>query len=95
MTVPDGYNLPPGLAPSGLPGNSRREIAVERAMEEALDMGMDVCDTLETVVEVVGAAFEDSAEDAQLTIKKAQRTLEMVQAKLDDTLDILGRVCQE
>lgn len=93
MTCYDSDNLPPGLAPSGIPGNSPKEIAVERAMEAVYEMTQGVVDELWGVSKVLDA-FEGGAEDIQTAIKAASDLLEGIQTKLDNARHILGRVLE-
>ncbi len=94
MPCSDEWNLPPGLAPSGIPGNSRKEVAVERAMEKAGDAVFDLAANLRRVALALDDAFDDGPEDAQHNIRKVQYKLEEITAKLDDTLNTLGRVLE-
>ena len=93
-TCLDGWNLPPGLAPSGIPGNSRKEIAVERAMEKAEELVDGFLDDLYGVKWTLHDAFDDGAEEAQLVLLAVSNTLESIQVKLDDARNILGRVLE-
>ena len=94
MTCSDEWNLPPGLAPSGIPGNSRKEVAVGRAMEKAEELVDGFLDDLYGVKWTLRDAFDDGAEEAQLVLLAVSNTLESIQAKLDDARNILGRVLE-
>jgi hypothetical protein len=74
-----------------IPGNSRREIAIERAMEEAEETVMDLCASLSLMQTPLADAFQDGLEDAQIAVRQAGETLEGIQAKLDDAYNVLGR----
>ena len=92
MTCSDAYNLPPGLAPSGIPGNSREEVTVGRAMEEA---EVKIADAVDSVAEARAGllkALSGSPKDAMEYLKRASNTLEHTQVDIDDALNILGRV---
>ena len=95
--IPDNYNLPPGLAPSNLPGNSRREIAVQRAMEEADFGALNTIGPLEEATNLVLHAFDrdHGPEDTASALKRASEILEDVQAKLDDARHVIGRVLDD
>ena len=94
MPCSDEWNLPPGLAPSGIPGNSRKEIAVERAMEKARELVGESLDNLCGVSISLQDAFDDGPEEAQHDICNVQNRLEEAQVKLDAALNILGRVLE-
>ncbi len=85
-------NLPDGVTASMIPGNSRREMASERAMEEAEQIALEVWPQIGDAGVALVAAFELGPEDAQLAIRKAREALEAIQEKLDDAYNILGRV---
>ncbi len=94
MPCSDSWNLPPGLAPSGIPGNSRKEIVVERAMEKAQEIVGETLDNLCDVLISLQNAFGDGPEEAQHDISTVQDKLEEIQVKLDDALNVLGRVLE-
>ena len=95
MTCYDSDNLPPGLVPSGLPGNSPKEIAVERAVEKAdYEIG-NLAVELQHVAARLEDAFGDGPDEAQRNIKKASYRLEEIQAKLDDARSILGQALDD
>ncbi len=94
MIGSDEWNLPPRLAPSGIPGNSRKEVAVGRAMEAVRDVGDDVAVVLHDAAEKLEMAFDDSAEEAVSRIVVIVIALEEIQVKLDDARNVLGRVLE-
>ena len=94
MTCSDEWNLPPGVTPSMLPGNSRKEVAVERAMEKAQELVGETLDVLYGVPITLRDACDDGPEEAQHDICNVQDRLEEVQVKLDNALNILGRVLE-
>ena len=93
--IPDSYTLPPGLAPSGIPGNSAKEIAVERAMEEAEHITHEVCSGLRYQAAQFKRAFKEDAEMARARIKILSSYLENIQSTLDDARDVLDEVLDE
>ncbi|KKK81002.1 hypothetical protein LCGC14_2817850 [marine sediment metagenome] len=94
MTCLDNFNLPPGLAPSGIPGNSRKEVAVGWAMEKAQELVGETLDNLCGVSISLQDAFDDGPEEAQHDICNVQDRLEEAQVKLDTALNILGRILE-
>ena len=90
----DSWNLPPGVTPSMLPGNSPREIAVERAMEEARDEISGATDRLRDAVLRLTDVFDDGPGDALHLIDNVRDILEEVQAKLDDIHNTVGQVLE-
>ena len=94
MTCSDEWNLPPGVTPSMLPGNSGKEIAVGWAMEKAQELVGEALDVLCSVPITLRDAFDDGPEEAQHDICNVQNRLEEAQVKLDTALNILGRVLE-
>ena len=92
MTCYDSDNLPPGLVPSGLPGNSRKEMAVERAMEKAYDRTQDIADGLRIAAMELAAFRDGGPDELSRFIRKVSSTVEELQSELDDALNILGQL---
>ena len=86
----DAWNLPTGVTPSSIPGNSRREIAISRAMEEADDLLCPVAMDLRELARHF--PLHHGPEDAQSTIRMARDALETIQVKLEEASGILDRV---
>ncbi|KKM78023.1 hypothetical protein LCGC14_1364140 [marine sediment metagenome] len=95
MTCYDSDNLPPGMVPSDIPGNSRREIEIERAMERVDEMVEPITTLMPFVAGRLSAAVESGPEDAARTIRSAVDALEGFQVILDDALNKLGQVLDE
>ncbi|KKM83609.1 hypothetical protein LCGC14_1307590 [marine sediment metagenome] len=95
MTCYDSDNLPPGMVPSDIPGNSRREIKIERAMERVAEMVEPIATLMPLVAERLSAAVQSGPEDAARTIRSAVDALEGFQVILDDALNKLGQVLDE
>ena len=86
-------NLPDGVSTSSIPGNSRRELVSERAMEEAEHEMGGICESLGLVSGTLSRAFLHSgAEDVQSIVRAAREALEKVDVKLEEASGILDRV---
>ncbi len=91
--IPDEYNLPPGCAPSNLPGNSRREIAVQRAMEKAGEKAEELAEELRALAHLL-APLDNDPSEAVRTFGVVIAATEDVANNLDDARHILGRVLE-
>ncbi len=80
-----------------LPGNSPKEMAVERAMEEAEEIVDGFLDDVRFAQMALWHAFDkdQSIDDAALQLRKASDKLEGIQAAIDDARNILGRVLDD
>ena len=93
--IPDSYNLPPGLAPSGIPGNSPREIAIQHAIEEADHKVNGLVVELHAEAEELDKVFNlDDLDTIHRAIKKSSHLIEHILVRLDDARHILGRVLE-
>ena len=88
----DFDNLPPGLAPSGIPGWSKKDAAMNRAGED--ERIASVAYDLEQVVNLLRATEGQDLDYTKETLVRAGETLEEVQSTLDDCRNILGRVVE-
>lgn len=84
-------NLPGNLTSSGLPGNSPKEVAIQRITEAAQDESSELAADLRYAANAFDAVFDDGIEDAHIRIKKVINGVEIVQARLDNTLNIISR----
>ena len=84
------WNLPPGVTPSMLPGNSTREMAIERAMEEA----NEATDSIPMDLRELARHFPltGGPDDAQHTLRMAQEALEKIQEKIENAGSFVDRV---
>ncbi|KKN38006.1 hypothetical protein LCGC14_0757710 [marine sediment metagenome] len=88
----DSDNLPPGLTPSGIPGNSPEEIAIERVMERVDEMVDPITVLMPLVAERLSEAVRSGPDDAARTISSAVDTVEGFQVILDEALNRLDEV---
>ena len=83
-------NLPDGVTPSMIPGNSSREIRIERAMEKAEEevdgINMDLRELARHF------PWDGGPEDAQHVIRIAHEALEKIQEKLENAGNVVDRV---
>ena len=92
----DSWNLPPGVTPSMLPGNSPREIATERAFEEADYKVSGLVVELHAEAEELDKVFDlGDIDTIHRAIKKSSDLLEYILVRLDEARDILGRVLDD
>jgi len=77
-----------------IPGNSEKEIAVERAMEKAVDILGDVVLGLRRVANRIDDS-DDGPEDTMLMIRKVQLALEECGNDLDEAYHAIDGVLDD